>query len=76
MLTINAVATMLHVSVDFIRRAERLGLIPRASRTPGGHRRWSPSDLDFIRAALTRGVAIVIHPRARGEQGVTEGKTD
>ena len=54
MLTIQAVSAMTGLSADALRRAERLGLIPPAKRTIGGHRRWSPEDLRAITAALLR----------------------
>lgn len=51
-LTINAVAALLGISPDLLRRAERSGLIPRAARSPGGHRRYELADVDPIRRAL------------------------
>jgi DNA-binding transcriptional MerR regulator len=53
-LDVRAVAALHNVSPDVVRRAERDGFIPRAARTPGGHRRWDVSQLEEIRAGLSR----------------------
>lgn len=51
-LSITAISMLVGRSGDVLRRAERLGLIPRADRTAGGHRRWRVEDLPAIRRAL------------------------
>jgi DNA-binding transcriptional MerR regulator len=53
-LSITAISMLVGKSGDVLRRAERLGLIPRADRTVGGHRRWRVEDLPAIRRALLR----------------------
>lgn len=45
---INEAARNLGISVDSLREWERQGTIPKAKRTPGGHRRYSDTDLDRI----------------------------
>lgn len=49
-LTIGQVAERYGVCAESLRVWERQGLIPRADRTPGGHRRYGPHHL----AALDR----------------------
>jgi DNA-binding transcriptional MerR regulator len=53
-IVIGAVAALIHVSSDLLRRAEREGAIPKAHRSPRGHRRWDVSQLEAIRSGLAR----------------------
>jgi DNA-binding transcriptional MerR regulator len=48
-LQIGQVAARTGVSVDTVRHYERLGLLPRATRTSAGYRQYSPSALDRVR---------------------------
>jgi len=47
--TIAEVAEALGVSPSWLRFGERLGAIPLARRTPGGHRYYTPEDLARLR---------------------------
>ena len=47
--TIAEVAEALGVSPSWLRFGERLGAIPLARRTPGGHRYYNPEDLARLR---------------------------
>jgi len=47
--TIAEVAEALGVSPSWLRFGERLGAIPLARRTPGGHRYYTPEDLVRLR---------------------------
>lgn len=49
---IRALAAQLGVSPDWIRRLERIGRLPLASRDLNDHRRYGAADLAAIRAAL------------------------
>lgn len=54
------------VGRDAIRDWERDGRLPRASRTPGNHRRWSA--VDIARILVARGYAV---PKTWGVADVT-----
>lgn len=44
-------ARLLGITRDAVAAAEEAGRLPRASRTPGLHRRWAPVDVvDHLRA--------------------------
>jgi DNA-binding transcriptional MerR regulator len=49
---IKALAAQLGVSIDWLRRKERAGLIPRATRDLNGHRRYCEEDVALLRAIL------------------------
>jgi MerR family copper efflux transcriptional regulator len=58
---IGVVAKKVGLSVDAIRFYERTALLPRASRTKGGFRRYGDSDVDtlsFIRRVQALGFAL------------------
>jgi DNA-binding transcriptional MerR regulator len=69
-----ALADASGVSADTVRHYERLGLLPRAVRTPAGYRRFPPESVDrvlLIQRALTVGfslreLAAVLERRERG----------
>jgi len=46
------VARQLGVSTDWIRRLERAGRIPPATRDSNGHRRYGQADVERLRAIL------------------------
>ncbi len=46
---ISYVAEELGVTAGWLRIGERLGALPRARRTPGGHRYYNPEDVDRLR---------------------------
>ena len=48
-LTIGQAAYQLGVSPSWLRFGERLGSLPLARRTPGGHRYYTPKDLERLR---------------------------
>jgi DNA-binding transcriptional MerR regulator len=48
----SSIAALVPCSVHALLRAERIGTIPPALRTPGNHRRWSTSELETIQSAL------------------------
>ncbi len=48
-LTVGQAAEALGVSCGWLRFGERLGLLPVARRTPGGHRRYTPEDVERLR---------------------------
>ena len=50
--TIGKVARQLDVSVDWLRRAEKDGKIPRARRRLGGWRVYSAADVKRLEALL------------------------
>ena len=47
--TISEAAKRLGVSSGWLRFGERLGALPLARRTPGGHRYYTPEDIDRLR---------------------------
>jgi DNA-binding transcriptional MerR regulator len=57
-LTISRAAAKLGCSASWLRLAERLGVIPPARRTAGGHRYYTPADLDRL-----RGLGVGSRPR-------------
>ncbi len=48
-LTIGQAANKLGVSSGWLRFGERLGSLPPARRTAGGHRRYSEADIELLR---------------------------
>lgn len=61
MLRIGELASAAGVSVDTVRYYERLGLLPRASRTRAGYRLYTNADLDrlrFVRQAQAFGFSL------------------
>jgi DNA-binding transcriptional MerR regulator len=48
-LTIGQAAVELGVTTNWLRFGERLGALPLARRTPGGHRYYTPEDLERLR---------------------------
>ena len=60
-LTIGKLAKQSGVGIDTVRFYEREGLLPRAARTQGGYRLYSPSDVErlrFIRRAKALGFSL------------------
>jgi hypothetical protein len=53
-ISIGLIAALNDVCPDVVRRAEVEGAIPKARRSPGGHRRWDVSQLEAIRQGLAR----------------------
>lgn len=49
---IREVGQRLGVSVEWLRRLEKRGSIPRATRDLSGHRRFTEDDLDRLRKAI------------------------
>ena len=47
--TISEAAAILGVSTQWLRFGERLGSLPLARRTSGGHRYYSPEDIERLR---------------------------
>ena len=47
-LSISEAADELGVSASWLRFGERLGALPHARRTDGGHRFYTPEDLDRL----------------------------
>ncbi len=47
-LTISEAAEALSVSVSWMRLGERCGTLPRARRTPGGWRIYTPEDIERL----------------------------
>lgn len=48
-LAISAAASELGVTATWLRFGERLGSLPRARRTEGGHRYYTPEDIERLR---------------------------
>jgi DNA-binding transcriptional MerR regulator len=48
-LSISQAAEELGVSVSYLRLAERLGVVPEARRSVGGHRRYTVADIEHLR---------------------------
>jgi hypothetical protein len=46
------VSQLVGISSDWIRKAERAGLLPPAQRDRAGHRRYREEDIERIRAVL------------------------
>lgn len=46
--TISEAAEILGVSAGWLRFGERLGSLPAARRTPGGHRFYTPADIECL----------------------------
>ena len=49
---VKRLAQALEVSPDLLRKAERAGRLPRATRDWNGHRRYSAADVEQIRRLL------------------------
>lgn len=49
---IGNLAKLLGISADWVRRLERAGRIPPASRDLNGHRRFTPEDVEHLREIL------------------------
>jgi chromosome partitioning protein len=47
--SIGETAQLLGVTPSWLRFGERLGALPRARRTPGGHRFYTPKDIERLR---------------------------
>jgi DNA-binding transcriptional MerR regulator len=47
--SVSEAALALGVSASYLRLAERLRVIPSANRSPGGHRRYTPEDIERLR---------------------------
>ena len=52
LLTVSQVARELGMSVDWLRRAEKQGRIPRAQRHLSGWRVYSPEDVERLKSLL------------------------
>jgi MerR family copper efflux transcriptional regulator len=48
-LTVNHLARLAGVGPDTIRHYERIGLVPRAERTPAGYRIWNARDVQYLK---------------------------
>jgi DNA-binding transcriptional MerR regulator len=48
-LSVSEAAAELGVSISYLRLAERLGVVPEAQRSAGGHRRYTPEDIEQLR---------------------------
>jgi DNA-binding transcriptional MerR regulator len=48
-LTIGQAAEELGVSISYLRLAERIGTVPEARRSIGGHRRYTINDVEELR---------------------------
>ena len=60
-LTIGKLAKQSGVAIDTVRFYEREGLLPKAARTQGGYRTYSPTDVErlrFIRRAKALGFSL------------------
>ena len=61
MRAIGDIARLLHLSADTLRYYEKIGLLPRVSRSPSGIRRYGEKDLSrlrFIRRAQNMGFSL------------------
>jgi DNA-binding transcriptional MerR regulator len=47
--TISEAAALLNVTPSWLRFGERLGALPLARRKPGGHRYYTPEDVERLR---------------------------
>jgi DNA-binding transcriptional MerR regulator len=47
--TVGALARLAGVSPDTIRHYERLGVLPRAARSPAGYRVWSRHEVEYLK---------------------------
>ena len=54
------VATVFGVSIDTVRGWEIKGILPRAHKTLGGHRRWEAAEVAPV--AVARGTSVAGHP--------------
>ena len=50
-MTIKEVSEKYHISQDTLRYYERVGMIPRVTRTGSGHRDYQPDDLSWVELA-------------------------
>ena len=51
-MTIKEVSETYHISQDTLRYYERVGMIPRVTRTPSGNRDYQPDDLGWVELAI------------------------
>jgi MerR family transcriptional regulator, copper efflux regulator len=48
-LTVSQLARIVGVGPDSIRHYERIGLVPRAERSPSGYRFWSAGEVEYLK---------------------------
>ena len=59
--TIKEVSEKYHISQDTLRYYERVGMIPRVTRTGSGHRDYQPDDLSWVELAkCLRGAGLTV----------------
>lgn len=51
-MTIKEVSEKYHITQDTLRYYERVGMIPKVTRTPSGIRNYQPEDLGWVELAL------------------------
>jgi DNA-binding transcriptional MerR regulator len=64
--TISEAAEELSVSTGWLRFGERLGALPLARRTPGGHRFYTPEDIERLRRLGVGERKRALEERSRG----------
>src|SRR5579863_1949967 len=48
-LTVSQLARIAGVGPDSIRHYERIGLVPRAKRSPAGYRLWTAGEVEYLK---------------------------
>ena len=60
-MTIKEVSEQYQISQDTLRYYERVGMIPRVTRSPSGHRDYQPADLAWVDLAkCLRGAGLTV----------------
>src|SRR5579862_5065920 len=64
-LTVSQVARIAGVGPDSIRHYERIGLVPKAERSPAGYRLWTAREVQYLKwVALGKRAGFTLHELA------------
>ncbi len=70
--SISEAAAELDISISWLRFGERLGALPLARRTPGGHRYYTPEDIERLRrlgvGERKRRMALPVEPQGERDE--------
>jgi DNA-binding transcriptional MerR regulator len=64
-LTVSQVARIAGVGPDSIRHYERIGIVPKAERSPAGYRLWTAREVQYLKwAASAKRAGFTLHELA------------
>ncbi|MHB8412573.1 MAG: MerR family DNA-binding transcriptional regulator [Candidatus Acidiferrales bacterium] len=65
-LTVSQLARIAGVGPDSIRHYERIGLVPRAERSPAGYRLWTAQEVEYLKwVAPAKRAGFTLHELAK-----------